>query len=912
MRHVLTLALITLPLAAQPAYRMDTFAGVDPLTDGGPAVEAYLAGPDDMAVLPDGGFVIADQGNKVIRRVSPEGVIRTIAGFRTRRGDSGIALEAGVFSNCVAASRAGRIVYCTGARVEEILPDGRLSTVAGGAGRGYEGDGGPADKALLRFVSDVAFAPDGSMYIADVAGDTVRRVSPEGVISTVAGVDINPGFSGDGGPGPQAQLDNPGSLAVAPDGALLIVDERNLRIRRVGVDGVITTIAGTGENGFPAEEQPAIEAKIGFITSVGHLPSGEVLFGSSTRLWRIGADGLVRRFAGTGNPRFSGDGGPALDAEFFGQRGLSVDAAGGAYFCDSFHNRIRRVGADGVMETLAGRDRLAGGGMLAAEAVLLSPSALARGGDGSIYFVEQANQVVRRIGPDGLLSTVAGDGRRGSSGDGGPATAARLNNPTDVAYDPATDSLYIADTTNRRVRRVDSSGVITTFAGDGPFGFTGDGGPAMEATLRSPSAVAVGADGRVFIVDQVDHRVRVVDAAGVITTFAGNGERGFSGDGGPATAAQLSSPSLVLAAPDGSVYISDTANRAIRRVTPDGVMQTFLQLPFSASGMALEPNGALLLSNRANSTIERWVPGEPRVFVAGVRTGAGFLGDGGPSEDAAVRDPGGLLRLPDGRVLIADRDNHRIRVLTVDSTIRPPVFTANGIRQAASFFGGAMAPETIISLFGEKLALSTEAATSTPLPTELGGARAMVIDSAGVSRPAGLFFASPNQLNLYLPAGIASGQGLLRVETGGAAAEAPLGFLTAAPGLFSANASGRGVAAAAWLLVRSDGTRESGFVFRFDANAGAAVPVPVPLGEAGDQLFLTLFGTGIRGGAPRVNAVVDGQSVPVLFAGEQPDFVGLDQVNIGPIDRGLSGRSDVTVRVDAISRGSNAVTVSFQ
>jgi len=221
-----------------------------------------------------------------------------------------------------------------------------------------------------------------------------------------------------------------------------------------------------------------------------------------------------------------------------------------------------------------------------------------------------------------------------------------------------------------------------------------------------------------------------------------------------------------------------------------------------------------------------------------------------------------------------------------------------------------MASDTIVSVFGENLAVRSEAATATPLPTRLGGSEADVTDSAGTTRPAQYFFASPGQLNLLIPTAMASGDGLLRVTTAGGVSEVPLGINRDAPGLFSANANGQGVAAAVWQLVRADGSRESGFTFEFDAGQSASVATPIPLGAEGDELYLTLFGTGLRN-ASTMRVTIDGQDVPVLFFGAQPDFAGLDQINVGPIPRELAGRT-VTVQAASQGRGSNNLTITLQ
>ena len=387
---------------------------------------------------------------------------------------------------------------------------GMISTVAGTGETGSSGDGGPATEAQFYRPSDAAVDGAGNLYIADTLNRRVRRVDPTGTITTVAG----PGDLGDGGPALEARFYSPGGVAVDGAGSVYIADIGNYRVRKVDTSGTITTVAGTGELGF------------------------------------------------------SGDGGPATEAQFHFPGAVALDGAGNVYISDYNDHRIRKVDAMGTITTIAGTGvrGFSGDGGPATEAQLNLPFGVAVDGTGNLYVADRVNHRVRKVDAMGTITTIAGTGDRGFSGDGGPATEAQINRPFGVAVDGA-GNLYIVDDGNLRVRKVDTTGTITTVAGTGEYGFSGDGGPATEAQI-SPSGVAVDGADNLYIVDGSGSRIRKIDSTGTITTIAGTGERGFGGDGGPATEAQLSSSGYVAVDRAGNLYISDTSNDRVRILVP--------------------------------------------------------------------------------------------------------------------------------------------------------------------------------------------------------------------------------------------------------------------------------------------------------------------------------------------------------
>ena len=293
------------------------------------------------------------------------------------------------------------------------------------------------------------------------------------------------------------------------------------------------------------------------------------------RIVRLTANGVLSVIAGGSRYWFSGDGGPARSALLAAPESVAVDSAGNVFIADTWNHRIRRVGLDGVITTVAGNGTsgFSGDGGPATSAELFSPETLAVDGVGNLFIGESGNHRIRKVSLDGIISTVAGNGTSGFSGDGGPASSAQLAFPRGVAVDAA-GNLFIGEgESGNRIRKVSSNGIITTVAGNGTSGFSGDGGPATSAQISNPRSVAVDMAGNLFIADTQNHRIRKVSPDGTISTVAGNGTSGSGGDGGPATSAQLHFPQDVMMDAAGILVIADLSDR-IRRVGPDGMITT--------------------------------------------------------------------------------------------------------------------------------------------------------------------------------------------------------------------------------------------------------------------------------------------------------------------------------------------------
>lgn len=330
---------------------------------------------------------------------------------------------------------------------------------------------------------------------------------------------------------------------------------------------------------------------------------------------------VIYTLAGNGWSGFLGDGGPANNAELSYPQAQVVDASGNVYIADAQNNRIRKVDASGTITTIGGNGTggFSGDGGPATAAELHFPNGIAIDGAGNLYIADDANNRIREINTSGIISTVAGNGSKGYGGDGGPATAAKLNAPQAVAVDPL-GNFYIGDYYNQRVRKVNLAGTISTYAGTGSAGFGGDGGPATAAKINGPVALYIDASGNVYLADYFNNRIREINSSGIINTIAGNGTGGFSGDGTPATAAELNAPAGVAIDASGNIYISDQSNQRIRMINSGGTISTFAG------------NGSF-----------------------------GYSGDGGAATDAELFDPCGLAVDGAGVVYIADQQNDAIR-----------------------------------------------------------------------------------------------------------------------------------------------------------------------------------------------------------------------------------------------------------
>jgi sugar lactone lactonase YvrE len=666
---------------------------------GGPATQVNLGETGGVARDSVGNLYVSDRSYHGVLKITAAGIATIVAGKGVPEfsGDNGPATQAGLNSPGSLLFDAANNLYIADEnnnRIRRVTPSGIITTFAGG---GPDVNQPPVEGVLATntFVSPNGLAIDigGNIYVSDWNHNIVRKIRNDSTVVTVIGNGIR-GFSGDNGPATSASIDRPTGLAIDSVGNLYMADFEGRRIRKVTTDGIIHTIAGTGQTGLTGDGGPAINATIDlpmdlFINNTGDLYISSL---ANNVVRKISAsDGIINTIVGNGAYGFSGDGGPALNATLKGAVSLVIDGAQNIYVSDRYNSRVRKVDNSGTISTFAGNGagNSSGDGGAATSVGLNRPSAVAFDSSGNMYIADAANHRIRKVTTQGAISTIAGTGNPGFSGDNGPAVNAMLDEPQGIAAD-INGNIYIADTRNSRVRQINKNLVISTYAGSGNT--LGDGGPATNANVGQTRSIAVDQVGNLFIADPFHARIRRVNTSGIITTIAGNGQFGYGGDGGLATNASIN-PYAVAVESNGSVYISGpSANPShVRKVDSQGIITRFAgddgqgcdlggpqiclatQVTYETCiNVAFDGHGGYFVGSEGFSLVTQVASNNIASSLVHSDQGgaAGFSGDGGPALTAFLYHPGGLATDAAGDLYIADTVNDWIRKVQMN----PPVF----------------------------------------------------------------------------------------------------------------------------------------------------------------------------------------------------------------------------------------------
>jgi trimeric autotransporter adhesin len=700
-----------------------------------PAIDADLNNPAGVPVDTSGNYYVSAYNQNRVFKVDSKGVLTVFAGDGVPGygGDGIVGGAAQAFLNgpsSAAVDGAGNVYIAdqNNCVIRKVDTHNTITTIAGIAGQcSFDGDGKPATSFELNHPSDVALDASGSnLYVADHSNCRIRKlVLASDTISTYAGTGAC-GFSGDGGPASSAQLNQPYGVATDGAGNVYIADTINYRIREVTKsDGNINTIAGNGTNGFTGDGGPATIAEISNVGGLIANGAGTIVTfadNGNSRVRQFTVGGNIATIAGSVTRGFCGDNGPATSACLNFPNRIAAIGSGSTsfYVADSSNNRIRQFTVGDDINTVAGNGSTTMPTLLSGIApdgvVLNNPYGVFADPSNNVFVADTTNCIVRElVHANDLVDFFAGlvvnaVPQCGFGGDGGPATQAKLNKPNGVARDKA-GNIYIADTNNCRVRQVNTAGNISTFAGTGVCGYSGDGGAASSAQLNVPVGIFVDKKGNLYIADQNNNVIREV-INGTISTIAGTGTGGYLGDGDPATSAELNHPDGVTVDSSGNVFIADTYNHRIREVTAaTGIISTVAGTGiagFNGDGLAIQrdlnyPQGIVVDANDnlfiadTNNHRLRWVDPDGTMVTFGGTGSGDYNGDGGLAVFADLFYPSGISQDPAGNFLVADQSNWRIRgiaafaalnssasnldfgLVNVGSTSNPQTVTLGGV-----------------------------------------------------------------------------------------------------------------------------------------------------------------------------------------------------------------------------------------
>ena len=709
---------------------------------------AWFNQPSGVAVDGSGNLYVADQLNHTIRKVTSGGVVSTLAGLAGSTGSSDGTGSAARFNGPLGvAVDSGGNVYVADSKnhtVRKVTSGGVVSTLAGVAGSPGSSDG---TGSAARFNGPAGVAVDGSgnVYVADNGNSTIRKVAPGGVVSTFAG--LAGSFGSTDGTVSVALLNAPTGVAVDGSGNVYVADNGNSTVRKVTSGGVVSTLAGHAGS-YGSSNGTGSAARFNGATGVA-VDSGGNVYVADNGNWtirKVTSDGVVSTLAGLALNNGSSDGNGSA-ARFYYPYGVAVDGSGNVYVADTSNNTIRKVTSGGVVSTLAGLAGSSGSTDGTGRAALFDgPAGVAVDGSGNVYVADSYNDTIRMVTSGGVVTTLAGlTGGWGSSD--GTGSAARFGQTAGLAVD-SSGNVYVADRDNHTIRKVTSGGVVTTLAGlAGSSGSSNGTGSA--ARFKNPSSVAVDGSGNVYVADSGNYTIRKITSGGVVSTLAGVAGVGGSSDG---TGSSAFFGYVYGLAVDGSgnVYVADSSNNCVRKVTPGGVVSTLAGLAtaltgssdgtgsaarfYYPEGVGVDGSGNVYVTDSLNNTIRKVTPAGVVSTIGG--TAGVFGGADGLGASASFSFPRGIAVSNSGTVIVADTNNNRISMGVVVPTPIPVTAPATSITSAGATLNGtvnANGYSTTVSFdYGLTTAYGTNVA-GTPTPVTGSSATAVSAVITGLS-----------------------------------------------------------------------------------------------------------------------------------------------------------------------------------
>ncbi len=663
-----------------PSGTVTTLAGPSFQAGNSTSNIASFDGPRGVAVDANGNVYVADQNNNMIREISPTGQVTTLAGNGTKGSSNGPGTSA-TFAQPegVAVDASGNLYVADFGNnmIRKISPTGSVSTLAGNGTAGSANGTGSA--ATFNGPTGIAVDLSGNVYVTDYFSNLIRLISPSGAVRTLAGS----GTAGStNGVATGASFNAPCGIAVDAGGNAYVADQLNQKIRMITPDAVVTTLAGSGQIGFA--NGPELTASFGYPFGIAVDASGNVFVSEQGNqlIREIGAIGTVTTLAGSTTGSIGSHNGIGTSASFWFPSGLAVDAQDNVFVADYSNNMIRKINSAAVVSTLAGIGQ-AGSANTSNSTGLQSfaaPTGVAVDDTGNIYVADQNNAVIRMINTSGTVTTLAGSGIPWVGGgnarpldiDGADSIATFIL-PCGIAVD-GQRNIYVAEVGGNEIRSISPSGTVNTLAGSS-FTYPGSvNGPGSIATFHSPTGVAIDKNGNVYVADAGNNMIRMISPSGIVSTLAGNGTAGFAN--GPAAAASFNQPSGVAVDLPGNVYVADAGNNVIREISANGIVTTYSGTGAQGStdgvagagisynnptGLAMNSQGYIFVADQGNNKIREIYPNGEVLTYAGNGSAGALNGTGG---EASFSKPTGITINAVGILYVADQGNNLIRKIT--------------------------------------------------------------------------------------------------------------------------------------------------------------------------------------------------------------------------------------------------------